>query len=75
MALAAVGLSPHEVIFVDDSVANCEAAESMGIETIRFQGASALRMTLHLKGYPLELSGGAAEGCLELSTEEGGGES
>lgn len=75
-ALAAVGLSPHEVIFVDDSVANCEAAESMGIETIRFQGASALRMTLHLKGYPLELSEEVLrEGCLELSTEEGGGES
>ena len=52
-ALAAVGRDAADVIFVDDSATNVEGAAAVGIESIRFEGASALRASLALKGLPL----------------------
>lgn len=45
-ALALVGRPASEVVFVDDSAANCEAARALGIPTVRFEGADALRAAL-----------------------------
>ena len=55
-ALQAVGREASEVVFVDDSAGNVEAAASMGIESIRFEGAAALRTALALKGFPIKLT-------------------
>lgn len=57
-ALSALGLGPTDVLFVDDSKTNCEAARALGIESIHFQSADALRMALRERFYPdLPLSG------------------
>ena len=45
-ALAAVGREAGEVIFVDDSQANADAATGLGIAAIRFEGAATLRPLL-----------------------------
>lgn len=55
-ALTAVGREASDVIFVDDSEANVVGARTVGIDSIQFSGASALRAALHLKGFPLKLS-------------------
>ena len=46
-ALAAVGREAGEVIFVDDSQANTDAATGLGIAAIRFEGAATLRPQLY----------------------------
>lgn len=51
-ALSIVGRRPTEVIFVDDSASNVAAASAMGIESIQFTGAGALRAALAAKGFP-----------------------
>ena len=45
-ALAAVGREASGVIFVDDSKANTDAAASLGIASIRFEGADSCRPLL-----------------------------
>uniref|UniRef100_A0A7S4BXA4 Uncharacterized protein n=1 Tax=Chrysotila carterae TaxID=13221 RepID=A0A7S4BXA4_CHRCT len=45
-ALAAVGCSPDEVVFVDDSRTNVEAAQALGIPSIRFESEPLLRTAL-----------------------------
>lgn len=40
------GVAPEEAVFIDDSQANVEGAEAVGINGIHFQGAAALRETL-----------------------------
>lgn len=55
-ALTTVAREASDVIFVDDSEANVLGARAVGIDSIQFSGASALRAALHLKGYPLKLS-------------------
>jgi FMN phosphatase YigB (HAD superfamily) len=53
-ALAAVGRSASEVVFVDDSSANVDAAIALGVPAIRFEGADALRPELwKLLGLPV----------------------
>jgi HAD superfamily hydrolase (TIGR01509 family) len=44
--LEAVGRTAAEVVFVDDSKANTDAATEFGIASIRFEGAEALRPAL-----------------------------
>lgn len=79
-ALAAVGRDAGDVIFVDDSEANVAGAGAVGIDSVRFVGASALRAALHLKGLPLELNDTVLRDAVhELadegsSGEDGGGE-
>lgn len=51
-ALATLGRRPADVIFVDDSRTNCEAAQGLGIESIHFQSAAALREALRTRFYP-----------------------
>ena len=52
-ALEIVGRGASEVIFVDDSATNVEAARQCGIPAIRFEGAAALRPALQQLGLPL----------------------
>ena len=49
-ALKAVGRRAEEVVFVDDSQANCDAARALGIAAIRFESAAALRPELQRTG-------------------------
>lgn len=52
-ALKAVGREKGDVIFVDDSTTNTDAATALGIVSIRFEGADALRPQLfELLGLP-----------------------
>ena len=52
-ACAAVGRDLSGVVFVDDSSTNIEAARSLGIASIKFESASALRpVLLELLGLP-----------------------
>ena len=53
-ALEIVGRGPSEVIFVDDSSTNVEAARKYGIASIKFENAEALRpVLLQQLGLPL----------------------
>ena len=52
-ALKAVDRKAEDVIFVDDSKANVEAAIELGIPSVRFQGAAPLRAALHEHGLDL----------------------
>ena len=45
-ALAAVGRRANEVIFVDDSQTNTDAATALGIKSVHFESAAALRPVL-----------------------------
>lgn len=45
-ALAAVGRTASEVVFVDDSKTNTDAATALGIAAIRFEDAASLRPVL-----------------------------
>jgi len=52
-ALKAVGRDRSDVIFVDDSATNTDAAAALGIASIRFEGADALKpVLLELLGLP-----------------------
>jgi len=50
---AALGVLPEEALFVDDRVANCAAAEAVGLRTVRFTDAPSLREALRALGLPL----------------------
>lgn len=43
LALARFGLEPHEAIFIDDNAANVAGAEAVGIRSVLFKDAEALR--------------------------------
>ena len=45
-ALSAVGRAADDVVFVDDSKTNTDAAAALGIPAIRFEGATSLRPVL-----------------------------
>ena len=49
-ALKAVGREAGEVVFVDDSQTNVDAAQALGITSIRFESAAALRPELQRTG-------------------------
>jgi putative hydrolase of the HAD superfamily len=51
-ALAAVGRPAADVVFVDDSKNNCVAARELGIESILFESAAALRAELRARYFP-----------------------
>ena len=44
--LEELGLSPDQLVFVDDRESNCEAARQVGITAVRFEGAESLREQL-----------------------------
>lgn len=46
-------LNPERTVFIDDSPANVEAARSVGMHTIHFTDAPALRAALIERGFPL----------------------
>jgi len=50
---AQLGILPEEALFVDDQVANCAAAEAIGMRSEVFQGADRLRTRLRAEGVPL----------------------
>ena len=50
---AALGVVPEDAIFVDDRVANCAAADAVGLRSIHFTDADALRASLRGHGLPL----------------------
>jgi putative hydrolase of the HAD superfamily len=49
-ALDILGVPPERVLFIDDRQENLAGADSVGIKTIRFTGASALRPQLQTLG-------------------------
>ncbi|KAG8467149.1 hypothetical protein KFE25_000465 [Diacronema lutheri] len=51
-ALATLGRRGTDVVFVDDSRANCDGARALGIEAIQFESAAALRAVLRARFYP-----------------------
>ena len=44
--LASEGVDPSETIFIDDKIANCTAASTLGIKAIQFESADKLRSVL-----------------------------
>jgi 2-haloacid dehalogenase len=44
-------LTPEETLFIDDNLRNVEAAEKMGLQTIRFESAQQLRDDLTKRGF------------------------
>lgn len=50
---AALGVLPEDAVFVDDQVANCASAEAVGLRSVRFTDAGALRDALRSQGLPL----------------------
>jgi 2-haloacid dehalogenase len=50
LALDRFGLAPHEVVFIDDNLANVEGARAVGIHAIHFTNAASLRRDLHQFG-------------------------
>lgn len=44
------GVSPTQCLFIDDRESNCEAARGVGMEALRYEGASALRAQLGAMG-------------------------
>lgn len=49
-ALDILGVPPERVLFIDDRQENVAGADSVGMKTIRFTGASALRPQLQSLG-------------------------
>jgi putative hydrolase of the HAD superfamily len=49
-ALARLGVPAGEVLFIDDTLANVEAAHAIGMEAVRFTSAGALREHLDVMG-------------------------
>ncbi len=49
-ALERLGVSAEECVFVDDREVNCAVARSLGMDAIRFRGASELRAELAGRG-------------------------
>jgi putative hydrolase of the HAD superfamily len=45
--LQGLGLSPGEVLFIDDVAVNVEAAQTLGIESVKFESISQLASDLH----------------------------
>lgn len=52
-AVSALGLIPEDVLFIDDQPRNCAAAEAVGVPSVLFKGAVALREELRDRGVPL----------------------
>lgn len=48
--LRELGVSAEQCIFIDDRASNCQAAEELGIRSIRFEGADRLREALRRAG-------------------------
>jgi HAD superfamily hydrolase (TIGR01509 family) len=48
--LRELGVSAEQCIFIDDRSSNCQAAEEVGIRSIRFEGADKLREALRRAG-------------------------
>jgi epoxide hydrolase-like predicted phosphatase len=59
LALDALGIAPHEALFVDDLERNTIAAEALGIPSIVFTTADDLRAELEQRGVISGLSGEA----------------
>ena len=51
--------SPDACVLVDDRLANCEAAQALGLRAIHFQGAADLAVALSALGLPLAAPGAA----------------
>jgi HAD superfamily hydrolase (TIGR01509 family) len=49
-AARALGVSPEELLFVDDRRSNCAAAEAVGMPSLRFVDAPSLRTALRERG-------------------------
>ena len=55
--LRRLGISPHEAVFIDDTIGHVEAAQSLGMHGIRFTTAEQLKLelsrllTIHDKGW------------------------
>ena len=47
-ACTALGVAPQEVLFVDDSEANCAAARALGMKVVRYDGPGAMPEIEHL---------------------------
>ncbi len=48
-------LKPADIVFVDDSQANVDAARALGIESVRFESAEQTRRELKRLGFPLSV--------------------
>jgi epoxide hydrolase-like predicted phosphatase len=59
LALDALGIAPHEALFVDDLERNTKAAEALGIPSIVFTAHDALRDELERRAVIQSLSGEA----------------
>lgn len=57
-AAAALGVPPASCLFIDDREDNCAAARAVGMDTIRFRSAGALREALAARGVLPQRSGG-----------------
>jgi FMN phosphatase YigB (HAD superfamily) len=53
-AATTLGLDPQDCIFIDDRLKNVEAAQSVGMLGILFEGASSLEIELGRLGVQLE---------------------
>jgi putative hydrolase of the HAD superfamily len=45
-----LGLSPAEILFIDDKAANAEAARRVGMDALHYAGPQALRISLRERG-------------------------
>lgn len=52
-ALSRFGLSPDEVVFIDDREANTDAARALALSSVLFRGPAALRADLAARGLPV----------------------
>ncbi len=55
-ALAALGSTPHDTLFIDDKAANADGARRAGLAAIHFTGAETLAAELISRGFDKELS-------------------
>ena len=52
-AARALGLAPHECLFVDDRQSNVDAALALGMDALRFEGVAPLRAALRARGFDI----------------------